>query len=311
MDDYPKTLTEFESRFSSDEACAEYLVQMRWPEGFVCPACGGREAWRTERLLFHCARCGRQVSVTAGTLFQGTRKPLSMWFRVMWWVTSQKNGASAKGIQQSLGLGSYQTAWTWLHKLRRAMVRPGRDQLSGLVEVDETYVGGPEERLGRGAEKKTLVVIAVEKRGRAFGRTRMAVIEDASADALCGFVERCVAPGSTVRTDGWPSYGALKDRGYTHDRVVQRNNPQTPIQLLPGVHLVASLLKRWLLGTHQGAVSPSHLPYYLDEFTFRFNRRTSKARGLLFYRLVEQAVAVHPISYKGLIEPKPQPVGAT
>ena len=189
------------------------------------------------------------------------------------------------------------------------MVRPGRDQLSGLVEVDETYVGGPEERMGRGAEKKTLVVIAVEKRGRAFGRTRMAVIEDASADALCGFVERCVAPGSTVRTDGWPSYGALKDRGYTHDRVVQRNNPQTPIQLLPGVHLVASLLKRWLLGTHQGAVSPSHLPYYLDEFTFRFNRRTSKARGLLFYRLVEQAVAVHPISYKGLIEPKPQPVG--
>ncbi len=304
MEDYPETLMEFESRFSSQEACEEYLIQMRWPEGFACPVCAGRKAWRTGRLLFHCAQCGRQISVTAGTIFQGTRKPLPMWFRAMWWVTSQKNGASAKGLQQSLGLGSYQTAWTWLHKLRRAMVRPGRDQLSGLVEVDETYVGGPEENLGRGAVTKTLVVIAVEKRGRAFGRTRMAVIEDASKDSLCGFICNCVAPGSTVRTDGWPSYLFLKDSGYVHDRVIQRNNPQSPSELLPGVHLVASLLKRWLLGTHQGAVSPVHLPYYLDEFTFRFNRRTSKSRGKLFYRLMEQAVALNPTPYKSLIERK-------
>ena len=255
-------------------------------------------------MLFHCAGCGRQVSVTAGTIFQGTRKPLQMWFRAMWWVTSQKNGASAKGLQQSLGLGSYQTAWAWLHKLRRAMVRPGRDQLSGLVEVDETYVGGPEERPGRGAEEKTLVVIAVEKHGRTLGRTRMAVVSEASRDELCGFVERCVATGSTVRTDGWKSYRTLKDRGYVHERVLQQRSTQEPTEPLPGVHRIASLLKRWLLGTHQGAVSRAHLPYYLDEFTFRFNRRKSKARGKLFFRLVEHALAVDPAPYNTLIKPQ-------
>ena len=282
----------------------DYLVQIRWPDGFVCPSCDGRKAWRTERMLFHSTGCRRQVSVTAGTIFQGTRKPLQMWFRAMWWVTSQKNGASAKGLQQSLGLGSYQTAWAWLHKLRRAMVRPGRDQLSGLVEVDETYVGGPEERPGRGAEEKTLVVIAVEKHGRTLGRTRMAVVSEASRDELCGFVERCVATGSTVRTDGWQSYRTLKDRGYVHERVLQQRSTQEPTELLPGVHRIASLLKRWLLGTHQGAVSRAHLPYYLDEFTFRFNRRKSKARGKLFFRLVEHALAVDPAPYNTLIKPQ-------
>lgn len=311
MDDYPKTLSELESRFSTEAACEEYLAGLRWPDGFVCPACAGREAWRTERLLWHCSACGRQVSVTAGTVFQGTRKPLVMWFRAMWWVTSQKNGASAKGLQQILGLGSDQTAWTWLHKLRRAMVRPGRDALNGLVEVDETFVGGPEERHGRGAEKKSLVIIAVEKRGRALGRVRMGVIPDASAETLGGFVADGVAPGSTLRTDGWPGDGPLKERGFSHERVVQRNNPQAPHQLLPGVHLVASLLKRWLLGTHQGAVSPEHLPYYLDEFTFRFNRRTSKARSMLFYRLLQQAVALETTTYKELTQTKPQRVVAT
>lgn len=183
------------------------------------------------------------------------------------------------------------------------MVRPGRDQLSGLVEVDETYVGGPEAKRGRGAEKKALVVIAVEKHSRTLGRTRMAVVSEASKDQLCGFVERCIAPGSTVRTDGWQSYRSLKDRGYVHDRVIQKGNAQDPSELLPGVHRLASLVKRWLPGTHQGAVSPTHLRYYLDEFTFRFNRRKSKARGKLFFRLVEQAVAIDPTPYKSLIKP--------
>jgi transposase-like protein len=303
MEDYPRTLMEFESRFASEEACVAYLRKMRWPDGFVCASCGGRKAWETNRLLFHCADCGFQVSVTAGTVFQGTRKPLQMWFRAMWWVTSQKNGASAKSLQQNLGLGSYQTAWAWLHKLRRAMVRPGRDRLSGLVEVDETYIGGPEEVPGRAAEEKTLVVIGVEKKGRTLGRTRMAVVSDASRDQLCGFIQASVEPGATIRTDGWQGYRALKDRGYTHDRILQQRSSKEPSELLPGVHRIAALLKRWLLGTHQGAVSPAHLPYYLDEFTFRFNRRTSKARGKLFYRLVEQAVAIEPAPYKTLIKP--------
>jgi transposase-like protein len=294
---------EFESRFCSEEACLEYLIQMRWPDGFVCPVCNGRKAWQTGRMLFHCSQCGRQVSATAGTVFQGTRKPLQMWFRAMWWVTSQKNGASAKGLQQNLGLGSYQTAWAWLHKLRRAMVRPGRNRLSGLVEVDETYVGGREERPGRGAENKTLVVIAVEKNGRALGRTRMAVVRDASRDQLCGFVQTCVEPASTIRTDGWQGYRDLKNRKYIHDRILQQRSSLEPSQLLPGVHRIAALLKRWLLGTHQGSVSSNHLPYYLDEFTFRFNRRKSKARGKLFFRLVEQALAVDPAPYKTLIKP--------
>lgn len=303
MEQYPKTLMEFESQFKSEEDCIDYLVKLRWPQGFVCPVCESRKAWRTDRKLFHCAACGHQVSITAGTVFQGTRKPLQMWFRAMWWVTSQKNGASAKGLQQNLGLGSYQTAWAWLHKLRRAMVRPGRDQLSGLVEVDETYVGGPENTPGRGAETKTLVVIAVEKRGRALGRTRMAVVSEPTRDELCGFVESCVAPGSTVRTDGWQSYRTLKNRGYTHERVLLQRSLEDPSELLPGVHRLASLLKRWLLGTHQGAVSRAHLPYYLDEFTFRFNRRKSKARGKLFFRLVEQSLAIDPAPYKALIKP--------
>ena len=236
MEQYPKSLMEFESQFKSEGDCIDYLVQMRWPQGFVCPVCESRKAWRTDRRLFHCAACGHQVSITAGTVFQGTRKPLQMWFRAMWWVTSQQNGASAKGLQQSLGLGSYQTAWAWLHKLRRAMVRPGRDQLSGLVEVDETYVGGPENRPGRGAETKALVVIAVERRGRALGRTRMAVVGEPTRDELCGFVESCVAPGSTVRTDGWQSYRTLKNRGYTHERVLQQRSSEDPCELLPGVH---------------------------------------------------------------------------
>jgi len=303
MEDYPRTLMEFESRFHTEQACWDYLVQVRWPEGFVCPNCASCKAWQTQRSLFHCAECGRQVSVTAGTVFQGTRKPLQLWFHAMWWVTSQKNGASAQGLQQSLGLASYQTAWTWLHKLRRAMVRPGRDRLNGLVEVDETYVGGREEAPGRGAENKTLVAIAVEKKGRQIGRTRMAVVANGTRDELCGFVQACVEPGSTVRTDGWQGYRDIKNRGYTHDRLLQQKSLQEPCEMLPGVHRVAGLLKRWLLGTHQGAVSAAHLPYYLDEFTFRFNRRKSNSRGKLFYRLVQQAMAVGPTPYKKIIHP--------
>jgi transposase-like protein len=311
MEDYPETLADFERRFATESACREYLFRLRWPEGFVCPRCGKKIAWTASRGVLMCAACGHQASVTAGTIFQGTRKPLMMWFRAIWWVTSQKTGASALGLQQSLGLHSYQTAWTWLHKLRRAMVRPGRDRLAGRVEVDETYYGGEEEGvLGRELEGKTLIVIAAEEDGRGVGRIRMGQVKDASASSLHGFIEQSVEPGSVVHTDNWRGYWGLDRKGYTHEITRLRGNPESPSQLMPRVHRVASLLKRWLIGTHQGAVSHEHLGYYLDEFTFRFNRRTSLYRGKLFYRLVQQATAVAPAPYKSMIKqvrgPKPK-----
>jgi transposase-like protein len=184
------------------------------------------------------------------------------------------------------------------------MVRPGRDRLWGTVEVDETYVGGREEGvIGRGAQDKALVVIAVEKAGRRIGRVRMRVVEDFTAADLCGFVRDCVEPGSTIRTDGRKSYLSLPSDGFVHDRIVQKEHEESASELLPGVHLVASLLKRWRLGPHQGRVRREHLGCYLDEFTFRFNRRTSRHRGKLFYRLVQQAVAIDPVPYKQIIKP--------
>jgi len=318
-DDYPRNMSELEARFSSEEACRAYLLQVRWPEGFRCPRCGGGKAWPFRSVRLECGDCGHQTSVTAGTIFQDTRKPLVQWFRAMWWVTSQKNGASALGLQRVLGLGSYKTAWTWLHKLRRAMVRPGRDRLTGRIEIDETFVGGLEEGVrGRQTETKALVVIAVEEGDTGIGRIRMRRIADASAESLESFIAENIELGSVIHTDGWPSYGGVAAKGYTHQVTVLTHKKQSASELLPLVHLVASLLKRWLLGTHQGAVSCEHLDYYLDEFTFRFNRRNSKSRGKLFYRLVQQAVAVEPVPYKAIVrcyagagERKPQPVAAT
>jgi transposase-like protein len=256
--------------------------------------------------------------VIAGTIFQDTRTPLAVWFRAMWWVTTQKNGASALGLQRVLGLKSYETAWAWMHKLRRAMVRPGRDLLNGRVEVDECYVGGLEEGLpGRLNLKKVLVVVAAQEDGPGIGRIRMRQIVNASAECLIPFVRESVEVNSIIHTDGWAGYQPLAANGYHHDVTILRGKKQTPSQLMPRVHRVIALLKRWLLGTHQGAVSPKHLDYYLDEFTFRFNRRKSKSRGKLFFRLVQQAVAVEPIPLDRILHPepkattKPQSVGAT
>jgi transposase-like protein len=229
--------------------------------------------------------------------------PLMIWFRAMWWVTSQKTGTSALGLQKILGFGSYQTAWAWLHKLRRAMVRPGRDRLAGSVEVDETYWGGAEAGVhGRQIDKKVLIAVAVEQVGHhGFGRIRMCRVPDASADSLQSFVDESIEPGTTVYTDGWLGYDRLTAHGYRHRIIFLRGQKKSASDLLPRVHRVMSLLKRWLLGTHQGAVRSNHLDYYLDEFTFRFNRRTSQYRGQLFYRLAQQAVAVEPAPYKDLI----------
>ena len=302
-EDYPRNLLELESRFATDEACREYLVQMRWPEGFVCSRCGGRTAWLTRRQRLVCGACRYQASVTAGTIFQDTRKPLRLWFRAMWYVTSQKNGTSAMGLQRVLGLGSYLTAWTWLHKLRRAMVRPGRDRLSGRIEVDETYIGGEEENVrGRETDGKVLVLIAAQEDGRGIGRVRMARVPDASALSLHGFIKNVIDPGSVVRTDGWKGYTGLEKLCCRHEVVILRGKGKdAALKMMPRVHRVAGLLKRWLLGTHQGAVTPEHLDYYLDEYTFRFNRRKSHSRGKLFYRLVQQGLQVDPSPYKAIV----------
>ena len=303
MEDYPRTLGELEARFSTEDACLEYLSQLRWPDGFRCPRCGHPKGWPVREGLMECEACDYQASITSGTIFHRTRKPLTVWFRAIWWVTSQKPGASALSLQTILGLGSYKTAWAWLHRLRRAMVRPGRERLSGTVEVDETYWGASETNVrGRKTEKKSLIAVAVEQKGRRLGRIRMRSIPDASARSLEGFVLEAIEPGSTVHTDGWEGYSRLDRRGYRHEVKVISRSQQKASELLPYVHRVVALLKNWLRGTHQGAISSEHLDYYLDEFSFRFNRRTSRYRGKLFYRLLQNAMLVEPITYQHMIK---------
>jgi len=302
--DYPRTFQEVDEWFRSDAACREYIRRLRWPNGFICPHCGWTgEPWMTSRGLLHCQGCQGQTSLTAGTIFQDTRKPLRMWFMAMWYVTNQKNGVSALGLQRVLGLGSYETAWTWLHKLRRAMVRPGRDALSGTVEVDETYVGGVEKgKRGRNTETKAIVAVAAEENGKGIGRMRLRRIKDVSGASLLPFVRSAAIPGAVIHTDGWSGYSGLTAAGYKHEVTVVSASPDPAHVTMPRVHNIAALLKRWLLGTHQGGVQHVHLDYYLDEFAFRFNRRRSKARGLLFHRLACQAVAVGPATYDAIVD---------
>ena len=298
MDEYPMTFDEFIKKFSTEEQCRDYLFKLRWPDGFVCPKCKGTVCWPIGNTLFECKDCGRQASVIAGTIFQDTRKPLRSWFIAIWWITTQKNGASAEGLKQVLGLKSDETAWAWLHKIRKAMVRADRTKLSGSIEVDETYIGGEEHSgsTGRGTGNKVLVAIAVElqsfgnekKQGlRKMGRVRLEIIPDASGASLSAFVAKNVEKESEIITDGWAGYSFVKSAGYTHTVHIQskKKEEENP---LPHVHLVISLLKRWLLGTHQGAVSEKHMQAYLEEYTFRFNRRNAAKRGLLFYRLIRR-----------------------
>jgi transposase-like protein len=237
----------------------------------------------------------------AGTIFQDSHLSLRLWFRAMWLMTHQKSGMSALGLQRTLGLGSYRTAWACLHKLRRAMVRPGRTPLSGEIEVDETFVGGyAKGKRGRSVGKKALVIVAVEVRGNGAGRVRLQQIPDTSKEHLLAFVQEVIAPGSTVITDGLPVYMNVEKMGYIHQARVPKLGPAEASKLLPRVHQVASLLKRGLMGIQHGSVSKQQLDYYLDEFVFRFNRRSSPDRGMLFYRLVQQAVAIEPTPVKDI-----------
>jgi transposase-like protein len=305
IEDYPTNLLEFETRFNSEESCRDYLFKLRWPNGFTCPHCGHAKSWPVSNSFYECAKCKNKVSVISGTLFHGTHKPLVLWFRAIWWLTGQKNGASALGLMRILGLGSYKTAWAWLHRLRRAMVTPGRNKLIGNIEVDESYVGGKKSgKRGRGAEGKALIVIAVETTGDVIGRIRLQRIPNASAESLNDAVEKAANPGSVIETDGWPGYNKLKSLGFIHN--VVRQDYKIGDNLLPSCHRISSLLKRWLLGTHQGAVRHEHLDYYLDEFTFRFNRRKSRHRGKLFYRLLQNAVQIEPVTFNQIVKGKKQ-----
>lgn len=298
----PKNQIDFEKMFATEEQCIEYLKEFRFPNGYSCRKCLHHEYWLNNRGIMVCKKCRDELSITAETIFHKSKLPLVTIFRAIWWMVAQKNGVSAVGLQRVLGIGSYRTAWTWLHKFRRLMVCPGRDRLKGTVEVDETFVGGISEgKRGRGAEGKILVAIAVEiiGKGKGTGRARMAIIPEASKVALKKFILANVEKGSTIISDGWRGYTGLSKNGYIHLAEVKNKMPEGE-EVLPNVHRIASLLKRWLLGTHQNYIGEQYLEYYLDEFTFRHNRRKSKSRGLLFQRIIEQAVVHEPVDYKSI-----------
>ena len=308
LDDLPHDLPGFLERFGTDGQCRDHLIRARWPDGFCCAACGhGRCHALRARLALECAACGKQHSYMAGTIFEQTKTGLSRWFLAIWLVSSSKGGISAMELQRQMGFGSYQTAWSWLHKIRRAMVAPGRAPLAGRVEADETYLGAAKPgRGGRGAAGKVKVAGAVESgrgkaRGRRLGRLRMAAVADASAKSLLGFLGRNVAEPATIATDGWSGYARLAAAGYAHEPINLSRSWGDAVLRLPGIHLVFGLAKRWLLGTHHGAVSTKHLQAYLDEYVFRFNRRTAKSIAHRFARLVDHAVLTPPVPYRAII----------
>jgi len=289
---------EFEGMFKTEQDCIDYITFIRWANGFECPVCGFIRYWKKNKGRFQCRDCHTEATVTNGTLFHKSTKPLLIWFRAIWWMVAQKTGVSAKGLQKILGFGSYQTAWTWLHKFRRLMVLSVRSKLQGIVEVDEVFVGGKKSgKRGRAAEGKGLVAVAVELNGRKTGRVRLSKIPNASSESLNDFIRNNIEKSFKIITDGWIGNNDLSQIGYAHE--IQKSSVKNgDEEILPNVHRIASLLKRWLLGTHQSYLNKNKLEYYLDEYVFRYNRCTSTSRGLLFLRLIEQAVITDPVSYK-------------
>ena len=313
VSEFPSSESEFRGRFADEDHCREYLARLKWPEGFRCAHCAGDRAYflPSKRVVYECADCGRQVSVIAGTILEQSKKPLALWFRAIFEVTASKQGISAAELQRKLGLGSYQTAWSWLTKIRTAMVRPNRQPLAGEVEIDESYVGGPEPgQPGRAAEDKAIVAAAVEKRGKSCGRVRLGVIANVSADVLTAFVDNHLGHGETAHTDGWRGYARLGKTGYRHIVSVLSKLDQTAAEVLPRVHLIFSLLKRWILGTHQGSVSLKHLDGYLEEFTFRFNRRRARRITHGAGRLLSIAMTTPPRPFWKIVG-RPRPQGKT
>ena len=302
---FPRSDREFRAWFQDDNACLDYLDWLRWGNQLVCTSCGSiNDPRQVDGRVWRCAACTAKVSRTAGTIFQDTRTPMTSWFAAAWELCMDKGGVSALTIQRRLELGSYQTAWMMLHRFRSAMALAGRDKLQGEVEVDETFLGGVRSGgRGRGALGKVIVVIAIErKQPKGYGRVRLRIIPDATAKTLTKFLDETIERGATVVTDGWLPYQKATAGRFTH--VVHRIAPsgQQAHTLLPGVHRVAALLKRWILGTYQGSYHADHLAEYLDEFTFRFNRRRSPDRGLLFYRLMTMAAQAQPLTYNDVVK---------
>jgi ISXO2-like transposase domain/Transposase zinc-ribbon domain len=300
--DYPADWRQFQAFFPDEDACVRYLEALSWPHGFACPSCGAAgPPWRGSRKRLLCRVCGHQTSVTAGTLFQATRTPLRQWFAAAWHVATAEEGVSARRLARELDLGSYETAWTMLHRLRRAMVRSGRPRLEGVAETGTVLLPG--RPAARGGPSGAVAAIAVEDRGERAGRVRMQRLGSRSAAELAGFVTRAVEPGARIRAERAAVADALARQGWAIEA-------RTPLAHLPEVR---ERLERWLLGTHQGAASHDQLDWYLDEFTFRFNRRAATHRGLLFYRLLEEAVVTPPLPYRRLVHSgiDPGPEGAS
>jgi hypothetical protein len=315
---YPRSTGEFQDWFRSSADCLDYLDWLRWPGGFTCPSCTGPAAWRLGDGRYECAGCGRRTSVTAGTIFDRTRTPLTVWFTACWKFVIERGGVSAQGLLRELDIGSYPTAWAMLHRLRSVLVRPGWDRLTGTVAVDETFIGArrPGPRGGRARGEQVLTGIAVEMFSpKRIGRCRLAVLADASVGSLNPFVVGAVEPGSTLITDTWHGYSELGTLGYGHELWRQRASRrpgQSPDKLLPAVRRVVSLAGQWLLAVHSGPVDEVHLSAYLDEFTFRFNWRHSRSPGLLFYRVLELATRHEPVRFQDLLaSKKPRPAPGT
>lgn len=289
---------EFKERFPDEDACFDYMVKVRWPNGFVCPRCSHQHAYPIrKRKLFQCADCRHQVSVTAGTVFHKLRQPLQKLFWAMYWVAAQKKGLSALELQRKLGLGSYQTAWSLLQKLRAAMLSSGKYPLTGIVEVDETYLDGSRHgNPGRGADNKALIAVAVERKDRNMGRAYLQPVQRATREELGLFVRGKIMPKSTLKTDGLASYKHLQG-DYVHDPKSLKE-PEDSVRFLPKVHIVITNLKCWLLGTYNRYPAENHLKRYLNEFEFRFNRRWNHKK--IFDKLLTRCVESTYITYAEL-----------
>jgi transposase-like protein len=291
--DFPRTATEFEKRFATEEDCRAYWIEARWGGKPACARCGSTRVWTIRSgTTFECADCDHQTSLTAGTLLEKTHKPLKMWFRAVFEISTRRTGISAMDLMRIMGFGSYKTAWAWLHKLRAALVRPEREPLGPFVQMDEALVGG------KGGPHKELVLVAAE----AGGRVRLAHAETNDKATLKRFADGQIAPDARVTTDGLASYDGDSLGGRPFERIVQSKAERREGDALQVCHWTISLLKRWLLGTHAGAVGPKHLQAYLDEFAFRHNRRKTNGVGRIAARVIERLVARPPLTMRSLID---------